>query len=107
MLSICRGHQAPGERNGKGTAVLICVSLKDGCLQGQHGAPPFFSPPWIWKPGAGCGSSDSPCQESCLVFLPLQLFSAKLQEQNITRWLENVSEAAAQGTPDLALKLPC
>lgn len=44
------------------------------------------------------------------MFFPLQLSSAELQElqeENVTSWLENPSEAMAQGTPDLALKLPC
>lgn len=37
-----QSHQAPAERSSKGTAVLVCVSMKDGCLQGQRGAPPFL-----------------------------------------------------------------
>lgn len=43
-------------------------------------------------------------------FPPLQLSSAvlqELQEENVTSWLEDLSETTAQGTPGPALKFFC
>lgn len=70
----------------------------------------FFSPPEsgnLLVPADG--RSESVPGKLPGVF-PLQLSSAELQdlqEGNVTSWLENPSEAAAKGTLNLAVKLPC
>lgn len=51
LLNICRGYQTPTERSSKGTVVLICVGMKDGCLQGQCGTLNLETWSRLWQFG--------------------------------------------------------
>lgn len=77
MFNISRDYHGSAERSGKGTAVFICVSVKDGCLQGQHGAPPFLQPPWIWKPACASWWQVRVCAREAAWCFPFAAFLSR------------------------------